>query len=79
MKRISACALSLALAASLILPAGAAGSTFSDVPETHWAYAYVEEVASFCRARGVSHGLIVPEEPFEEQLIRALSAAGLVA
>ena len=43
------------------------------------ARAYVEEVASFCRARGVSHGLIVPEEPFEEQLIRALSAAGLVA
>ena len=43
------------------------------------ARAYVEEVVSFCRARGVSHGLIVPEEPFEEQLIRALSAAGLVA
>ena len=41
--------------------------------------AYVEEVAAFCRARGVCHGLIIPEEPFEDQLIRALSAAGLVA
>ena len=43
------------------------------------ARAYVEEVAAFCRARGVCHGLIIPEEPFEDQLIRALSAAGLVA
>ena len=43
------------------------------------ARAYVEEATAFCRARGVCHGLIIPEEPFEEQLIRALSAAGLVA
>ncbi len=43
------------------------------------ARAYVEEVSAFCRARGVCHGLIIPEEPFEDQLIRALSAAGLVA
>ena len=62
MKRISACALSLALAASLILPAGAAGSTFSDVPETHWAYAYVEEVAKDGVVSGVGGGLFGPEE-----------------
>ena len=39
--------LSLALAAiltvsTMILPAGAAGSRFTDVPETHWAYESVE-------------------------------------
>ena len=62
MKRISACALSLALAASLILPAGATGSTFSDVPETHWAYAYVEEVAKDGVVSGVGGGLFGPEE-----------------
>lgn len=43
------------------------------------ARAYVEEISDFCRTRGVSHGLIVPEESFEDQLIRALSAAGLIA
>ena len=43
------------------------------------ARAYVEEISDFCRTRGVSHGLIVPEEAFEDQLIRALSAAGLIA
>ena len=42
MRRISACALSLTLSASMILPAGAVGNTFSDVPQDHWANPYVE-------------------------------------
>ena len=33
MKRLSACALSLALSVSMILPAGAAGAAFTDVPQ----------------------------------------------
>ena len=40
------CALCLALALCLSVPALAAGSGFTDVPEHHWAHAYVEEAAA---------------------------------
>lgn len=43
------------------------------------ARAYVESVAVFCRARGVSHALLVAQEPFEEQMLRELSHLGLIA
>lgn len=41
--------ISLALAAAVLampVPAFAASSTFTDVPDTHWAYAYVERAAA---------------------------------
>lgn len=43
------------------------------------ARAYVEAAAAFCRARGAAHGFLIPQEPFEEQLLAALNAAGLIA
>ena len=43
------------------------------------ARAYVERAASFCHARGVTHLFAVPEVDFEEQMLRELSRAGLIA
>lgn len=40
---------------------------------------YVEEVDAFCRARGILHAFTIPQEPFEEQILRELSHAGLIA
>ena len=41
--------------------------------------AFVGDAAAFCHAHAACHSLIIPENPFEDQLIRALSAAGLIA
>lgn len=43
------------------------------------ARAYVEEIDGFCRARGILHAFTIPQEPFEEQILRELSHAGLIA
>lgn len=61
MRRLSACALALALSVSMVLPAGAAGNTFSDVPQSHWAYAYVEDMARKGVVSGVGNGRFDPE------------------
>ena len=62
MKRLSACALSLALSVSMILPAGAAGATFSDVPQGHWAYDSVERMVQEGVMEGVGGGRFAPDE-----------------
>ena len=61
MKRLPGILLSLTVAAGLVLSAGAAGGTFSDVPESHWAYAYVEEMAQRGVVSGVGGGGFDPE------------------
>ena len=61
MKRTSACVVTLALSLSLILPAGAAGSTFTDVPQSHWAHSYVENMAREGVVSGVGNGRFEPE------------------
>ena len=45
MKRFFTLLLSLAMVFSLAAPVWAAGPSFRDVPDTHWAYAYVERAA----------------------------------
>ncbi len=40
--------------------------------------AFVDEAAEYCRKRAVTHALFIPEEPFEDQMIRALNRAGLL-
>ena len=62
MKRLSACALSLALSVSMILPAGAAGATFSDVPQGHWAYDSVERMVQRGVMEGVGGGRFAPDK-----------------
>lgn len=42
------------------------------------ARAYVEELRAYCRSHAVSHALVIPEKPFEEQMLRELSRAGLI-
>lgn len=61
MRRISACALSLTLSASMILPAGAMGNTFSDVPQDHWANPYVEAMTQKGVVTGVGNGRFNPD------------------
>lgn len=43
------------------------------------ARAYVAQAAAFCRAHGAAHLFTVPEDAFEEQMLRELSRAGLIA
>ena len=61
MKRLSACALSLALSVSMILPAGAAGAAFTDVPQDHWANPYVEVMTQKGVVTGVGNGRFNPD------------------
>ena len=61
MKRLSACALSLALSVSMILPAGAAGAALSDVPPDHWAHPHVEALTQKGVVTGVGEGRFHPD------------------
>ena len=70
------CALCLALALCLSVPALAAGPAFTDVPEHHWAYDYVEEAAANGWVNGVGNGQFAPEREisyaeFSTMLVRA--------
>lgn len=51
----------LALILSLVLPAGAAGVSFRDVPEEHWAYPYVQSMSDQGIVSGVGEGLFLPD------------------
>ncbi|MEG0639508.1 MAG: DUF58 domain-containing protein [Clostridia bacterium] len=42
------------------------------------AQAYVTALRDYCRAHAVSHAFLIPETPFEAQLLRELSRAGLI-
>lgn len=46
--------------------ATAAAPTFSDVPEGHWAYAYVAEAAEQGWVSGVGGGLFAPDRQVTE-------------
>lgn len=59
MKRLCSILLSLTMAAVLVLPAGAA--TFPDVPESHWAYSYVEEMSRRGLVSGGDNGAFDPD------------------
>lgn len=45
-KKLCSLSLALCLCLGLSVPAMGAGAAFSDVPEGHWAYSYVEQAAS---------------------------------
>ena len=58
-KQRAALILTLAMAVSIIggMFAASSSPTFSDVPATHWAYAYVEEAADNGWVNGIGNGL----------------------
>lgn len=60
MRRTAGILLSLTMALTLAAPAAAAGSTFTDVPQSHWAYAYVEEMTQAGVVGGVGDGKFDP-------------------
>ena len=61
-KKILSLALSLTLMAGLAVPVRAANEepTFTDVPATHWAYAYVEQAAEKGWIKGNPDGTFAP-------------------
>ncbi len=61
MKKWCARAGALVLVLSLALPAGAAPSSFLDVPEGHWAYPYVQSMSGQGIVSGVGDGLFLPD------------------
>ena len=63
MKRFFTLLLSLAMVLSLVTPVWAAGPSFSDVPTSHWAYAYVERAVQEGWINGMGGGRYAPEEP----------------
>lgn len=59
-KRILSLALAAAVSLSMFVPASAASPTFTDVPTTHWAYAYVEKAASAGYVSGIGDNKYSP-------------------
>ena len=43
------------------------------------AQAYVHSAHDFCLSHGVTHVFLIPQAPFEEQMLRELSRSGLIA
>ncbi len=43
------------------------------------ARAYVQSAHDFCLSHGVTHVFLIPQPPFEEQMLRELSRSGLIA
>ena len=60
MKKCLSLCLALALCLGLSAPAVAAGPTFPDVPESHWAYSYVERAAENGWVNGTGNGQFAP-------------------
>ena len=58
-------ALSLVLVLAMLLtlvPAALAAPAYTDVPETHWAYAYIEDVTEKGLMQGMAQGVFAPEQ-----------------
>lgn len=62
MKRFLSSLLVLSLWIALAIPALAAAPTFTDVPTTHWAYSYIEEMAEKGIMDGVGNGRFAPTQ-----------------
>ncbi len=60
-KRILSIMLTVVMALGIVTPAFAATPTFTDVPESHWAYADVEEAAREGLMKGVGGDLFAPD------------------
>ncbi len=60
-KRMLSLALALIMVLGLAVPSLAAGPTFTDVPEGHWAYADVETAAAEGLMKGTGGGLFSPD------------------
>ena len=73
MKRLPGILLSLTVAAGLVLSAGAAGGTFSDVPESHWAYEEITTAAAYGWVTGIGGNRFAPD-----RLITRGEAAAMV-
>lgn len=78
MKKYLSVLLALAMSMHLAAPALAAeASFFSDVPESHWAYAYIERAARAGVVNGTGGGLFSPEEPLGMAEFTAMVIRGI--
>ncbi|MCI8478875.1 MAG: hypothetical protein HFE97_11200 [Oscillospiraceae bacterium] len=60
-RRICASLLVLCLLTGQLPAAQAAGSAFSDVPENHWAYSYIDRANSASWVKGIGGGIYAPD------------------
>ena len=74
MKRIFSLTTALLLAASLALPALAAGTAFPDVPRDHWAAAEIQAFTEKGVVNGKPDGTFAPEEEVtREQMVKLIA------
>lgn len=78
MKKYLCALLILIMSLHLAAPALAAAS-FADVPESHWAYAYIERAVRAGVVNGTGGGLFLPEEPLGMAEFTAMVIRGVYA
>lgn len=76
-KKLLSVLLTLALCLGLVIPALAAGPTFTDVSADHWAYEAIEDMAAREVVNGVTPGRFAPDDKvacadFSTMLVRLL-------
>ena len=76
-KKLCSLVLALTLCLGLSVPALGAGAAFSDVPEGHWAYSYVEEAAGAGWVAGIGDGLFGVDNQVTDQSLLQRRAGGL--
>ena len=78
MKKYLSMFLALAVILHLAAPALAAeGTSFADVPESHWAYAYIERAARAGVVNGTGEGCFSPGEPLGMAAFTAMIIRGV--
>ncbi len=60
--RVAAALCAAALALGLAAPAGAAPGVYPDLPESHWAYSYMDRAAQLKLLLGVGEGRMAPDQ-----------------
>lgn len=71
-KKLLAVIFAVALCAGLLVPASAAGQTFTDVPSTHWAYESIKYAVEKGYFQGTGANIFSPEWPLSNGMIWTL-------
>lgn len=69
MKKYLSAALALTLCVGLMVPASAAGQTFTDVPSTHWAYESIDYAVEQGYFSGTGADTFSPDDPMTRAML----------